>query len=238
VRVTEPAILEQVASSYRGIGWPAEAAGDSFHRALQRLSAGPPPWLRYLFTFHTVIGLSTTEPNGATRWRFSRRRHLRPLRPGQAAVMGRHSSASGRAIDLNPGCQGDLARQPIGSHRDLPLPFHADAPHRRVPAREGQRDPDRALPPGPSRSTRPPFPVAGRGDPALSADAAAGVCRLGTILPQGLAGGRQRSPRAFAPGVAGNTAPSLRPLLALLSLAPALDSADAIAGLPRRPAGS
>jgi hypothetical protein len=41
--------------------------------------------------------------------------------------MGRHSSASGRAIHLNPGCQGDLAGWPIGSHRDLPLPFHADA---------------------------------------------------------------------------------------------------------------
>ena len=43
--------------------------------------------------------------------------------------MGRHSSASGRAIHLNPGCQGDLAGWPIGSHRDLPLPFHADAPY-------------------------------------------------------------------------------------------------------------
>ena len=40
--------------------------------------------------------------------------------------MGRHSSGSGRAIHLNPGCQGDLAGWPIGSHRDLPLPFHAD----------------------------------------------------------------------------------------------------------------
>ena len=30
MRVTEPAILEQVASSYRGIGWPVEAAGDGF----------------------------------------------------------------------------------------------------------------------------------------------------------------------------------------------------------------
>jgi len=29
-RVTEPAILQQVASIYRGIGWPAEAAGDGF----------------------------------------------------------------------------------------------------------------------------------------------------------------------------------------------------------------
>ena len=39
------------------------------------------------------------------------------------------------------------------------------SPHRRVPARQPQRGPDRALPPGPSRSARPPFPVAGPGDP-------------------------------------------------------------------------
>jgi hypothetical protein len=51
-------------------------------------------------------------------------------------------------------------RHPAAGHALPDLP-----PHRRVPAREGQRGPDRALPPGPSRSARPPFPVAGRGDP-------------------------------------------------------------------------
>ena len=72
VRVTEPAILQQVASTYRGIGWPAEAAGDGFTAPYSAPSAGPPPWHLCQFTFHTVIGLSTTEPNGATRGRFSR----------------------------------------------------------------------------------------------------------------------------------------------------------------------
>jgi len=33
-------------------------------------SAGPPPWHLYPFTFHTIVGLGTIEPNGATRWRF------------------------------------------------------------------------------------------------------------------------------------------------------------------------
>jgi len=70
---------------HRLAGW---GSGWRVHRALQRPSAGPPPWHLYQFTFHTVIGLSTTEPDGATRWRFSRRRHLRPLRPGQAAARG------------------------------------------------------------------------------------------------------------------------------------------------------
>ena len=140
-------------------------SGGRVHRALQRAERWPaavaslPVHLphRHRFEHHragrrdTLAVQPMTTPSPATT--------------GPGRIMGRHSSASGRAIHLNPGCQGDLAGWPIGSHRDLPLPFHADAPHRRVPAREGQRGPDRALPPGPSRSARPPFPVAGRGDP-------------------------------------------------------------------------
>jgi len=54
------------------IGWPAEVAGDGFTAPYSASSAGPPPWHLYRFTFHTVVGLSTTEPSGATRWRFDR----------------------------------------------------------------------------------------------------------------------------------------------------------------------
>jgi hypothetical protein len=71
-RETEPAILEQVAGIYRDLGWPAEVAGDAFTAPFSAPSAGPPPWLLYRFTFDTVVGLSTAEPNGATRWRFTR----------------------------------------------------------------------------------------------------------------------------------------------------------------------
>lgn len=71
-RVTAPAILERVAGIYRDIGWPAEVAGDGFTAPSSAPSAGPPPWHLYRFTFHTVVGLSTTEPHGATRWRFDR----------------------------------------------------------------------------------------------------------------------------------------------------------------------
>ena len=54
-------------------------------------------------------------------------------------------------------------RHPSAGH---PLP---DLPaHRRVPARHPHRGPDRALPPRPSRSTRPRIPRADRGDPALT----------------------------------------------------------------------
>jgi hypothetical protein len=69
-RVADPAILERVAGIYRDIGWPAEVAGDGFTAPFSAPSAGPPPWHLYRFTFETIVGLSTIEPNGATRWRF------------------------------------------------------------------------------------------------------------------------------------------------------------------------
>ena len=60
-----------MAGLYREIGWPAEVAGDGFTAPHSAPGAGPPPWHLYLFTFDTVIGLSTAEPHGATRWRFT-----------------------------------------------------------------------------------------------------------------------------------------------------------------------
>ncbi len=71
-RVTEPALLEQLAAAYRDLGWPAEVADDAFTAPFSAPSAGPPPWHLYRFTFSMVVGLSTTETSGATRWRFSR----------------------------------------------------------------------------------------------------------------------------------------------------------------------
>jgi hypothetical protein len=55
----------------RDIGWPAEVTGDAFTAPYSAPSAGAPPWHLYRFTFHTIVGLSTAEPSGATRWRFS-----------------------------------------------------------------------------------------------------------------------------------------------------------------------
>jgi hypothetical protein len=70
-RTTEPAVLEQVAAIYREVGWPAEVAGDAFTAPFSAPTAGPPPWHLYRFAFHTVVGLGTVEPHGATRWRFA-----------------------------------------------------------------------------------------------------------------------------------------------------------------------
>lgn len=71
-RMTDPQVLEQVAAGYRAGGWPAQVNGDAFTAPFNAPSAGPPPWHVYRFTFHTVVGVATTEPYGATRWRFQR----------------------------------------------------------------------------------------------------------------------------------------------------------------------
>jgi Pyridoxamine 5'-phosphate oxidase len=71
-RVTDPETLEQVAAGYRAGGWPAQVDGDAFTAPFNAPSAGPPPWHVYRFTFHTVVGVATTQPYGATRWRFHR----------------------------------------------------------------------------------------------------------------------------------------------------------------------
>jgi Pyridoxamine 5'-phosphate oxidase len=71
-QVTEPGILEQVAAGYRNAGWPTQVDGDAFTAPFNAPSAGPPPWQLYQFAFHTVVGVATTEPWGATRWRFDR----------------------------------------------------------------------------------------------------------------------------------------------------------------------
>jgi hypothetical protein len=47
-------------------------ARDALTAPFSAPSAGPPPWQVYRFTFHTVVGVASQEPYGATRWRFQR----------------------------------------------------------------------------------------------------------------------------------------------------------------------
>ena len=70
IRATEPASLEKVAALYRDLGWPAQVQADAVTAPYSAPSAGPPPWHLYRFRFHTVVGVATAEPNGATLWRF------------------------------------------------------------------------------------------------------------------------------------------------------------------------
>ena len=69
-RVTDAATLETLAAVYREGGWPAQVKDDAFTAPYSAPSAGPPPWQLYRFTFHTVFGVATAEPYGASRWRF------------------------------------------------------------------------------------------------------------------------------------------------------------------------
>jgi len=68
--VADAQTLEQVAAGYRAGGWPAQVDGEALTAPFCAPSAGPPPWHVYRFTFRTVTGVATTEPYGATRWRF------------------------------------------------------------------------------------------------------------------------------------------------------------------------
>jgi hypothetical protein len=70
VRVTDTPTLEEVAARYRESGWPAQVEKGALTAPFSAPSAGPPPWQLYRLTFHTVFGVATAEPYGATRWRF------------------------------------------------------------------------------------------------------------------------------------------------------------------------
>jgi hypothetical protein len=70
VRITDSETLESVAAKYRDMGWPAEVDGDALTAPYSAPSAGPPPWNLYRLDFHTAFAVATSEPHGATRWRF------------------------------------------------------------------------------------------------------------------------------------------------------------------------
>jgi hypothetical protein len=71
-RVTDAATLEELAAVYREGGWPVTVEGDAFTAPYSAPSAGPPPWHLYRLACHTVFGVASAEPHGATRWRFAR----------------------------------------------------------------------------------------------------------------------------------------------------------------------
>ena len=69
-RVTDDATLRAVVAVYNAGGWPAEVEDGAFTAPFNAPSAGAPPYHVYRFRFHTAFGVATTEPYGATRWRF------------------------------------------------------------------------------------------------------------------------------------------------------------------------
>jgi hypothetical protein len=69
-RVTDGPTLEAVAAVWREGGWAAEASGDGIVAPYNAPGTGPPPWQVYRVAAHTVFGVATSEPYGATRWQF------------------------------------------------------------------------------------------------------------------------------------------------------------------------
>ena len=69
-RVTDAPTLDALAAVYREGGWPVQVDGDAFTAPYSAPSAGPPPWHLFQLIAHTVFGVATAEPYGATRWRF------------------------------------------------------------------------------------------------------------------------------------------------------------------------
>ena len=69
-RVTDGPTLEAVAAVWREGGWEAEASGDGIVAPYNAPGTGPPPWQVYRVAAHTVFGVATAEPYGATRWQF------------------------------------------------------------------------------------------------------------------------------------------------------------------------
>jgi len=71
-RVTDPVTVTARAAEWAAGGWPArvDETGVALTAEFSAPSAGPPPWSVYRLTPHAATALLTTEPGGATRWRF------------------------------------------------------------------------------------------------------------------------------------------------------------------------
>jgi general stress protein 26 len=68
--VRDEPTLQRLAERYGAQGWPATVKDGAFTHEYSAPSAGPPPWDLYVLAPVTAFGVLTTEPGGATRWRF------------------------------------------------------------------------------------------------------------------------------------------------------------------------
>ena len=70
IRVTDRPTLLRLAKRYADQGWPATVSGAAFTAPYSAPSAGPPPWNLYVVRPRTIFGVASSDPPGATRWRF------------------------------------------------------------------------------------------------------------------------------------------------------------------------
>jgi hypothetical protein len=69
-RITDGPTLEAVVAVWQEGGWAAAVSGDGIVAPYNAPATGPPPWQVYRVAGHTVFGVATADPYGATRWRF------------------------------------------------------------------------------------------------------------------------------------------------------------------------
>jgi len=80
IRVTDRPTLLRLAKRYADQGWPASVTGAAFTAAYSAPSAGPAPWSLYVVKPSTAFGVASSDPSGATRWRFASARQGLPRR--------------------------------------------------------------------------------------------------------------------------------------------------------------
>jgi hypothetical protein len=71
-RVTDPRTVADLAARWVAAGWPCRVddSGSALTADFSAPSAGAPPWFVYRIEARSATALATTEPGGATRWRF------------------------------------------------------------------------------------------------------------------------------------------------------------------------
>jgi len=69
-RVEDPTTLSQVAARFTERGWPLTVEDDVVTAPFWAPTAPPPPWHLHAFMPASALGVATSAPSGATRWRF------------------------------------------------------------------------------------------------------------------------------------------------------------------------
>ena len=72
-RVLDEAQLQRIAAEFASGGWEPTVRDEAFYAEYSAPSAGPPPWYVFEIVPQTVFALGTSEPYGATRWRFDQK---------------------------------------------------------------------------------------------------------------------------------------------------------------------
>jgi pyridoxamine 5'-phosphate oxidase-like protein len=70
MKVRDGAKLKRIAGAYAKQGWKPTVVDGALTARYSAPSAGPPPWDVYEVTPETIFAMGTTDPPGATRWRF------------------------------------------------------------------------------------------------------------------------------------------------------------------------